>query len=164
MGLLDGFPPGGWRGLLNAPIDQVPWQKPAPLFVPLTDTAHNAGGDPNQPAAIASPAASTMPTAINDAGRGQPAGTDGGAQPPQWPAPNLTMRALRIKGVPEAHIAAAFDDPALMRQLINRNFGPTSIGANALSNPIRIGGDSCNLSKGPKTLEEWYEWVARGGV
>jgi hypothetical protein len=23
---------------------------------------------------------------------------------------------------------------------------------------------SCNLSKGPKTLEEWYEWVARGGV
>jgi hypothetical protein len=68
--------------------------------------------------------------------------TMGGAQPPQWPAPNLTMQALRMKGVPEAHIAAAFDDPALMRQLINRTFGPASAATNPPPDPIGIGGDS----------------------
>jgi hypothetical protein len=129
MGLLDDFPPGGWGGLLGTPIDRVPWQSPAPLLVPMTDSAGDAGGDPYRPA-IAPPPAGTMPA------------TMGGAPPPQWPVPNLTMQALRMKGVPEAHIAAAFDDPALMRQLINRTFGPASAATNPPPDPIGIGGDS----------------------
>jgi hypothetical protein len=38
--------------------------------------------------------------------------------------PNLTARALRMKGVPEADIAAATGNPETMKQLINQTFGP----------------------------------------
>jgi hypothetical protein len=140
MGLLDGFSPGGWGGLLNTPIDWPPGQRPAPLFVPPTDSAGGAGDNP-YPLAIASPSAGAMPATTGDAGRGQSASPGGGAQPPQWPAPNLTMQALCVKGVPDAHIAAAFDNPALMRQLINRNFGPASAAANAPPDPVGFGVD-----------------------
>jgi hypothetical protein len=37
---------------------------------------------------------------------------------------NLTARVLRIKGVPEADIAAAIGNPARMQQLIARTYGP----------------------------------------
>jgi RHS repeat-associated protein len=80
------------------------------------------------------------------AGPGLPAGID--APPPrpsrpadglrlQTPAPttqNLTTRALRMKGVPDADIAAATGNPELMKQLIIRHYGfgsaraPTNIG------------------------------------
>jgi hypothetical protein len=86
MGLLDGFRPAGWRGLLNAPILQPP---------------------PDM-------TSSRMP----------PAGpADETAEPPK-----LTAPTLRMKGVSESDIAAALDSPAVMQQLVNRNFGP---GANS---------------------------------
>jgi hypothetical protein len=91
MGLLDGFLPGDWRGLLNAPMLQQP---------------------PDM-------TSSRMP----------PAGpADETAQPPKPAAPNLTVHALRMKGVSESDIAAALDSPAVMQQLVTRNFGP---GANS---------------------------------
>jgi len=42
------------------------------------------------------------------------------------PYPNLTARALRMKGVPEADIAAAIKQPELMKALINGNDGSAS--------------------------------------
>ncbi len=38
-------------------------------------------------------------------------------------AQNLTVQALRMKGVPESGIAAAINDPAQMRDLLNRLYG-----------------------------------------
>ena len=38
-------------------------------------------------------------------------------------AQNLTAQVLRMKGVPEAHITAAINDPAQMRDLLNRLYG-----------------------------------------
>jgi hypothetical protein len=56
------------------------------------------------------------------------------ARPPTPPAQNLTAQALRMKGVPEADIAAAAGNPELMKQLIIRNFSLGSAGA-----PTRTG-------------------------
>jgi hypothetical protein len=47
---------------------------------------------------------------------------------------DLTAQALRMKGVPEAGIAAATSNPKLMNQLIIQNFAPGSAGG-----PVRIG-------------------------
>jgi hypothetical protein len=54
------------------------------------------------------------------------------AQPPAPPAPNLTVRALRMKGVPEADISAAMGSPELMKQLVIQHYGPSSTWAPAL--------------------------------
>jgi hypothetical protein len=51
------------------------------------------------------------------------------AESPRPAAQNLTARALRMKGVPEAEIAAAIDSPDLMKQFINLDYGPASAGA-----------------------------------
>ena len=48
------------------------------------------------------------------------------AQPPAPATQNLTTRARRMKGVPEADIAAATGNPDLMKQLIIQHFGPGS--------------------------------------
>jgi hypothetical protein len=53
------------------------------------------------------------------------------AQPPAPPTQNLTTQALRMKGVPEADIAAATGNPELMKQLIIQHYGPSSAGAPA---------------------------------
>jgi hypothetical protein len=170
MGLLD-----EWGRLLDAPIKQMPWQRPAPLPMPLTEAAYGEpspgdlwdanpsspartteipgnpasllgramdafaanpwrSGDAYQPAAMTPAPQTSAPAMRGGAGEDQPAGSTGYAQPPRSPPQNLTANVLRMKGVPEAHIAAAFDNPELMKQLINRNFGPGSAGA-----PARIG-------------------------
>src|SRR5882757_6303756 len=57
--------------------------------------------------------------------------------PPGQPAPavqNLTTHALRMKGVPEADIGAAINDPARMKDLLNRYYGRPPV--------IPTGGDS----------------------
>ena len=46
------------------------------------------------------------------------------AQPPAPTAQNLTTQALRIKGVPDADIAAATGNPERMKQLIIQHYGP----------------------------------------
>ncbi len=55
---------------------------------------------------------------------------DPGAPPPgaaaSGPYPNLTAQALRMKGVPEADIAAAIRQPELMKALINGDDGSAS--------------------------------------
>jgi hypothetical protein len=72
---------------------------------------------------------------------GQSAGLPSWAQAPTGnpfagfmaPKENLTARALRMKGVPEADIAAAAAAPELMKQLITQHFGPGSAAAQSAS-------------------------------
>ena len=72
---------------------------------------------------------------------GQSAGLPSWAQAPTGnpfagftaPKENLTARALRMKGVPEADIAAAAADPELMKQLITQHFSPGSAAAQSAS-------------------------------
>jgi len=135
MGLLDDFPLDGWRGLLGAPINR------APLLVPLMEATDNIGSHQYQPT-TASPLASAVMAPINGAGRSQPAGTDGWV-PRQLPPQHLTIHALRMKGVPEPHIAAATDNPELMRHLIYRNFGHGSATTDGPSGPTGIDGNRC---------------------
>jgi hypothetical protein len=52
---------------------------------------------------------------------------------------NLTVNALRNRGVPEADIAAAAGNPELMKQLINQNFGPGSARAPASEDALWSG-------------------------
>jgi hypothetical protein len=56
---------------------------------------------------------------------------------------NLTTHALRIKGVPEADIAAAINDPRQMSDLLNQLYGHRSMTADgdtdALTNRARRG-------------------------
>jgi len=125
MGLLDDFPLDGWGGLLGAPINRVPPQRPAPLLVPLAEATDDIGGHQYQQTSAPPLASATMATA-GSARPDQPAGTDRWILRPQLPPQNLTMHALRMKGASEPHIAAATDNPELMRQLIYRNFGPGS--------------------------------------
>jgi hypothetical protein len=56
------------------------------------------------------------------------------AQPPTRAPQNVTAQALRMKGVPEADIAAAIGNPEVMRQLIIQHYVPGSARA-----PIRAG-------------------------
>jgi hypothetical protein len=53
------------------------------------------------------------------------------AQPSAPTTQNLTTQALRMKGVPEADIAAATGNPEMMKQIIIQHFGPGSAGAAA---------------------------------
>jgi hypothetical protein len=55
------------------------------------------------------------------------------AESPRPAEQNLTVRALRMKGVPEADIAAAGGNPELMKQLIHQNFAPGSAAAQSAS-------------------------------
>jgi hypothetical protein len=110
MGLLDDFPFAGWRGLLGTPTDRVPWQRPAPLSVPLMDAAYSKpsshdfwNANPSSPERVAiadsyQPAIAPVPQTaafamMNGAGGGQPAGFEGYAQRPKLPPQNLTARA-----------------------------------------------------------------------
>jgi hypothetical protein len=47
-------------------------------------------------------------------------------QPPAPTTENLNVRALRMKGVPDADIAAATSNPELMKRLIVQNYGSGS--------------------------------------
>lgn len=61
---------------------------------------------------------------------------------PGFPAPpsqNLTVRALRMKGVPDADIAAAINTPTTMRQLINHVYGADSAEAAAGTDALSSG-------------------------
>jgi hypothetical protein len=64
--------------------------------------------------------------AFLDGVRGMPGDRSADPLPAQAPMPiaeNLTVRALRMKGVPEANITAAAGNPELMQRLIVQNYG-----------------------------------------
>ena len=49
--------------------------------------------------------------------------SQGMAPPPALPVENLTTRTLRMKGVPEADIAAAIGHPGKMQEVLNQYYG-----------------------------------------
>jgi hypothetical protein len=66
------------------------------------------------------------PSFHNDVGNtfgGQPLGSPDTTPQPTLPVQNLTTRALRMKGVPEADISAAVNNPTQMKNLLNRYYG-----------------------------------------
>jgi hypothetical protein len=73
--------------------------------------------------------------------------------PPDQPAPavqNLTVHALRMKGVPEADIGAAINDPAQMKDLLNRLYGRRSMVASDAGGGFgsKIGADTSDDQPG----------------
>jgi hypothetical protein len=73
--------------------------------------------------------------------------------PPGQPAPaaqNLTAHVLRMKGVPEAGIAAAINDPALMKGLLNQLYGRRSMIASGAGGGFgsKIGADTSDDQAG----------------
>jgi hypothetical protein len=128
MGLLDDFP----YGLLNQIRNGTQSRIPNGNF-----SADNADGFPSWvprqqrlPLSFAGPDLTTNITASSP---DRPADFLR-AQPPAPPAPNLTVQALRMKGVPEADISAATGNPELMKQFVIQHYGPGSTGA-----PLKIG-------------------------
>jgi hypothetical protein len=139
MGLLDDFP----YGLLN-----LSWNAP-PSRIPIGNFgAGDANGFPSQvpqqqqqrlPLSFAGPdltADITAPSPSRSADFLR-------AQPSALPTRNLTTQALRMKGVPEAEIAAAAGNPELLKQLIIQQYGTGSPGfaASARSSSERSGAD-----------------------
>ena len=64
-----------------------------------------------------------------DVAGGQPLAPQSLAPPPAPMVENLTTRTLRMKGVPEADIAAAINDPGKMQDLLNQRYGRRSMTA-----------------------------------
>jgi hypothetical protein len=120
-------PAAAWPSAQVAPLQHLPQTGSA---APEHQDWHDAGdwpreGLPNwtQPQR---PTEDSFP-AIPNGGRGS-AGSLPPAQQrlgPQLalPVENLTTRTLRMKGVPEADIAAAIGDPAKMQDLLNQYYG-----------------------------------------
>jgi hypothetical protein len=85
------------------------------------DYAGQPGSTQMQP-----PTENAFPMVPNGA-RGTPGGYPLASQrmapQPALPVQNLTAHALRMKGVPEADIGAAINDPAQMRDLLNQLYG-----------------------------------------
>jgi hypothetical protein len=153
MGLLDDLPYGLLNQIRNAAQNQIPnaysgagdvndlpsWVARQPQRAPLSF----AGPDLSADIAASS---SSLPRAGVPLPQAQQPATDLSwlpanrsvdslrAQRPTPPAQNLTSQALRMKGVPEADIAAATGNPEMLRQLIMKNYGPSS----ALA-PVRTG-------------------------
>jgi hypothetical protein len=64
---------------------------------------------------------------------------------------NLTVHALRMKGVPDSAIGAAINDPALMKGLLNQLYGGRSMVAPDTGGGFgsKIGADTSDDQPGP---------------
>jgi hypothetical protein len=105
---------------------RLPLSFAGPVLTP--DINASSSGPPRAPFALASPA--DADTGLSWL-RGDRSTDPLRARPPTPPAQNLTAQALRMKGVPEADIAAAMGNPELMKRLIIQNFTAGSAGAPA---------------------------------
>ena len=81
-------------------LPSLPWFSPSPTAPPAPDPFGPRNGAPANRSEY--PAPSSEPGRV---------------------AQNLTTQVLRMKGVPEADIGAAINDPALMGELLNRLYG-----------------------------------------
>jgi hypothetical protein len=87
------------------------------------------------------------------------------AQPPAPTVENLTVRALRMKGVPDADIAAAMANPELMKRLIVQNYGSGSAQPSRLS-PVPVsppGGISPDPAAAGMSCSDAYLACRRAG-
>jgi hypothetical protein len=84
-----------------------------------------------EPSDLSSP---TFPNSVRGVPGGPPLASQRTTPQPALPVQNLTTRALQMKGVPEADISVAVNDPAQMKNLLNRYYGQPPV--------IPPGGDS----------------------
>jgi hypothetical protein len=134
----------------------------APNGAPAIPDFSSSNRMPAAPLALVPPPAATAPAQPGAPGIGDrlPAGVPSWAQAPamnpsagfpKLPGQNLTVRTLRMKGVPEADIAAAFGNPERMQQLIYRTYrpGPASTGTQSVSSSAAVTpiGDECQPSR-----------------
>lgn len=112
----------------------------APLQMPQADAAapwhqdgQEAGDGPRQNlpnwAQMQPPTENTFPApnAIDGMAGDQPLPLGNGAPQPALTVQNLTTHVLRMKGVPEADIGAAINDPAKMQNLLSQVYGRRSM-------------------------------------
>jgi hypothetical protein len=115
-----------WPNSSVAPLQQMPQ---AELAAPWQPDGRDAGDAPRQNlpdwAPMQPPAENTFPTS-NGIGGGagdQAPAPENAAPPPPLTVQNLTTHVLRMKGVPDADIGAAINDPAKMQNLLNQLYG-----------------------------------------
>jgi hypothetical protein len=141
--------------------DLPPWlpqprQRPPLSFAGPDLTANVTASPPSQPGATFSrpgPADGSAATGSSWLPVDRPADPLP-AQPPVPTAQNLTAQALRMKGAPEADIAAATGNPELIKRLIMQNFSPGSAGA-----PARTGSAPDGSSAGGSSFGDSYAYV-----
>jgi hypothetical protein len=119
-------PPASWPGSPVAPLQQMPQ---ADAAAPWQPDWRDAGDGPRQNlpdwAQMQPPTENTFPTSNGVRGMAgdQPLPSENGAPQPPLTVQNLTTHVLRMKGVPEADIGAAINDPAKMQNLLNQVYG-----------------------------------------
>jgi hypothetical protein len=120
------------------------WQSPettAPLLAPQTAQSN---GLSNWAQAPTGNPFSGFPADDREAPDGRPASFAGVPQQPKPVAQNLTVHALRMKGVTDADIAAAIGNPKLMQQIINQSYGRGSAGDPAKIEHVPYGTGASN--------------------
>jgi hypothetical protein len=92
---------------------------------------HDAGNWPRQAlpnwAQMQPPTENTFPASNGGRGMDQPLTSESDAPQPALTVQNLTTHVLRMKGVPEADIGAAINDPAKMQNLLNQVYDRRSM-------------------------------------
>jgi hypothetical protein len=118
----------------NPDLDWPPFADPVPYYE--YGWPPKAPEPPKAPIEIPAPDRPPMqfgPTPSRLVHTGAGGQVDGTMPPPALPVQNLTVQTLRMKGVPEADIGAAINDPAQMRDLLNQLYGGRPMAANGES-------------------------------
>jgi hypothetical protein len=122
--------PASWPDSRVAPLQQMPQTEPAAPWHPDWHDA-NDWPHPTLPnwAQMQPPTENTFPASNGVRGMtgGQPLAPQGVVPKPALTVQNLTAHALRMKGVPEADIGAAINDPAKMQNLLNQVYDRRSM-------------------------------------
>jgi hypothetical protein len=160
-GLFGGLP-ASWQYPTSAPDAAKKKKRDAAYDAAIAQNPYEGFADPNAaPIYQAAPGAddwsngapALMGVQPEQYGGSTPFGLGGGALPlaappsaaaasgpfPAVPYQNVTARALRMKDVPEADIAAAISNPELMRQLVNQVLRSGSAGAAAADDAVWSG-------------------------
>jgi hypothetical protein len=119
--------PASWPNSPVAPLQQMPQ---ADAAAPWHQDGQEAGDGPRQNLPNW---AQMQPPTENTFSRGmagdQPLPSENVAPQPALTVQNLTTHVLRMKGVPEADIGAAINDPAKMQNLLNQVYDRRSMTA-----------------------------------
>jgi hypothetical protein len=120
-----------WPSTPVAPLRYLPQTAPA---APERPDWYDAGNWPQQgppTSAQAKPPTENslpaFPNGVRDAVDAQPLALQRLAPPSPLPVENLTTRTLRMKGVPDADIAAAIGNRAKMQDILNQYYGRRSV-------------------------------------
>jgi hypothetical protein len=136
--------PASWPSSPVAPLQQMPQAEPAGPWQPdWRDTSDGQRQNLSDWAQMQPSTENTFPASSGVGGMAsdQPLPSENGASPPELTVQNLTTHVLRMKGVPDADIGAAINDPAKMQNLLNQLYGRRSMiapgsGSGGFGNPF----------------------------